>query len=858
MGNRKAKKVLLIGWDAADWKIINPLLDSGQMPSLAKLIANGVIGNIATLDPPLSPMLWTSIATGKTADKHGILGFSEPDPNTGKIRPASVTSRKVKAVWNILQQNEIKSHVVGWWPSHPAEPIDGVYISNMFAKPRGRGHEEWPLPENCVHPKELENVFREFRVHPDELTGAHILPFIPEAAKIDQEKDKRIAGAATLIASVSSYHAATTWILENKEWDFVALYLNELDLFSHTFMKFHPPQLKGMDDNLFQIYKNVVNSAYKYHDMMLGRLMELAGDETTIILVSDHGFHSDHLRPTNFPTDPAAPALEHAPYGILCISGPGIKKDERVYGATLLDITPTVLSLFGIPVGKDMNGRTLGEIFSEGVLADENIIHPSEVESWENIPGNSGQHSSELREDPWVAQEALKQLVELGYIEAPGENDAVTTARTIRESKFYLARVFLSTNRPEEAIKILEELFSQDPDVVRFGLRLAFVYEKTGRYAEARKTIDTLRSKQKRNADLPQLDYLEGSLLFSEGSQSRALDYLRKAEKSVSHLPGLHILIGRVYLRMRNWVEAERAFIRALAIDADNPRAHHGLALASLRMNKIEIAVEEALNAVGLLYHFPAAHYHLGEALFHYGDFERAAQAFEVCAKMTPGNRRARHWLVKIYSEKINQPEKAKQHKEFISKNILGTITIVSGLPRSGTSMAMQMLKVGGMATLSDDARLADENNPKGYLEDERVKKLHLDNKWLKDAEGKAMKVVAPLLQFLPSGFMYKIIFMERDMEEVLVSQQKMIRKNTDNKNFPVALSEAFTKQLEKAKAWIKAQPHVEVLFLNYADVISDPLFAAEKIGTFIDEELNSNAMANVVSENLYRNKKKI
>lgn len=847
--NRTAKKVLLVGWDAADWKIINPLLDSGQMPSLAKLIANGVIGNIATLDPPLSPMLWTSIATGKTADKHGILGFSEPDPNTGKVRPSSVTSRKVKALWNILQQNNLKSHVVGWWPSHPAEPIDGVYVSNFFAKPRGTVKDEWPLPENCVHPKELEETFKEFRIHPEELTAAHILPFIPDAAKVDQTKDKRVAGAAMLIAGVSSYHAAATWILENKEWDFVALYLNELDLFSHTYMKFHPPQLKGLDDELFHLYKNVINSAYKYHDMMLGRLMELAGDDATIVLVSDHGFHSDHLRPTDFPTDPAAPALEHAPYGILCISGPGIKKDERVYGSTLLDIAPTILSLFGIPAGKDMVGRTLGEIFEQPIKTEF-------VESWENIPGNTGQHPGELREDPWVAQEALKQLVELGYIDPLDKDDGIAAERTIRESKFYLARVYLSTNRPEEAISILEPLFAEAPDVVRFGLRLAFVYQQTGKYSEARKTIDQLRSLQKRNADLPQLDYLEGSLLFSEGSPSRALEFLRKAEKSVSHLPGLHILIGRVYLQQRNWVEAERAFIRALAIDADNARAHHGLAFASLRLNKIEIAVEEALNAVGLLFHFPAAHYHLGEALFHYGDFERSAQAFEVCVNMTPGNRKARHWLVKIYSEKLNQPEKSKQHEEFIQKNILGTITVVSGLPRSGTSMAMQMLKAGGVATLTDDLRLADENNPKGYLEDERVKKLHADNKWLKDAEGKAMKVVAPLLQFLPAGFMYKIIYMERDMDEVLLSQQKMINKKSDGKTFPVSLAEAFNKQVEKAKAWIKAQPHVQVLYLNYAEVIADPLFAAEKIASFLDEDLDCEAMATAVSSDLYRNKK--
>ena len=94
-----AKKVLLIGWDAADWKVANPLLDQGLMPTLDDMINHGVMGNLATLRPVLSPMLWNSIATGKRPDKHGILGFMEPDPQTGGVRPTTSTSRKVKAIW---------------------------------------------------------------------------------------------------------------------------------------------------------------------------------------------------------------------------------------------------------------------------------------------------------------------------------------------------------------------------------------------------------------------------------------------------------------------------------------------------------------------------------------------------------------------------------------------------------------------------------------------------------------------------------------------------------------------------------------------------------------------------------------
>src|SRR3954470_7529216 len=158
---------MLIGWDAADWKVIRPLLEKGEMPNLASLIASGVHGNLATIYPPLSPMLWTSIATGKRAYKHGIHGFSEPLPDGSCVRPITLLSRKTKAVWNILNQTGHRSIVVGWWPSHPAEPIDGVMVSNLFAQPFAKRS----FLAGTIHPQTLAQHLMDLRVEPTELTG---------------------------------------------------------------------------------------------------------------------------------------------------------------------------------------------------------------------------------------------------------------------------------------------------------------------------------------------------------------------------------------------------------------------------------------------------------------------------------------------------------------------------------------------------------------------------------------------------------------------------------------------------------------------------------------------------------------
>ncbi|ETR71293.1 MAG: hypothetical protein OMM_02601 [Candidatus Magnetoglobus multicellularis str. Araruama] len=194
------KKLLLIGWDGADWDVINPLIDAGKMPNLNYLVDNGVVGDLTTLYPELSPMLWTSIATGKRAYKHGIYGFTEVRPDGQGIRPISNLSRKTKAIWNILSQNDISSHIIGWWPSHPVEPINGVMVSNLYPGPYEKldPKKEWALIEGSVHPKRIAKNLNALRWHPQKLNTNHILPFVPKLGLIDQEKDHRLEAIAVI------------------------------------------------------------------------------------------------------------------------------------------------------------------------------------------------------------------------------------------------------------------------------------------------------------------------------------------------------------------------------------------------------------------------------------------------------------------------------------------------------------------------------------------------------------------------------------------------------------------------------------------------------------------------------------
>ncbi len=483
------KKVLLIGWDAADWKVIHPLMDTGRMPHLQKLVENGSMAQIATLHPALSPMLWTSIATGKRPFKHGIHGFSEPTPDGRGVQPVTNLSRQCKAVWNILNQNEVRSIVIGWWPSHPAEPIDGVTVSDHYHRASRNGKAR-PLIPGSVHPPELADTLSEMRLHPEELAGPMIQAFVPLAGEIDQNKDRRLAGLAKTIAECVTIHSAATWLLDNQPWDFFAVYFDAIDHFCHGFMKYHPPRQTWIRERDFELYHNVVSTAYQLHDQMLGTLLEKAGPDTTVMLVSDHGFHPDHLRPKGIPEIPAGPAIEHRDFGILVMSGPGIKRDELLHGPCVLDITPTVLALYGLPVGADMDGKVLSGAFEEPPPAGV-------IPSWEDVPGRDGRHPAHTLLDPVAAKEVLEQLVALGYIQRPDDNLERAVDNTVMELRYNLCEAYQDADRDDEALEIARELYRKNPDEQRFAVRVFVSCQALGRVDEMRRVVEDLDTRRR-------------------------------------------------------------------------------------------------------------------------------------------------------------------------------------------------------------------------------------------------------------------------------------------------------------------------------------------------------------------------
>jgi predicted AlkP superfamily phosphohydrolase/phosphomutase/tetratricopeptide (TPR) repeat protein len=650
-----SRRVLLIGWDAADWKVIEPLMNRGAMPALRRLVEGGSAGNIATLEPCLSPILWTSVATGKAPWRHGVRGFVEPSPDRSGLRPVGSASRRCKALWNIASQAGKRVHCAGWFASHPAECIHGVCVSDQFAvAPAASSPDNWPPAAGSVQPEAMATGLAEFRWHPAENTAADLQPFIHDAAQLDQTdpvQQRRLNFLSRTLAQCTGVHAAATWLMENEPWDLLMVYYEAIDQAGHEFMPFHPPRLPEINARDFHHWHSAVEGMYRFHDLMLARLLELAGRETVVVLVSDHGFVSGAQRPGPVANDPRTQAQWHRPFGVVVLHGPGIVSGERIYGASLLDIAPTVLHLLGLPCGEDMDGKVLAAAFRETVSLKT-------IASWET----EGPPLASFL-PPAVADEAaeaalLQQFAALGYVETVAGTPDVCAAE--RELRFNEARANAAAGRHREAAKILRGLTEEAPDEPRYRMALAQELMPLGDTGAARAALNSLPPDWRVTAEA---ELLHCQLLIQEDRAEEALQSLETAAGQHARNILFHCQRGMILLRRRRWCEAEQVFRHALTIDGESAFAWHGLAAALVEQDRTEESIEAALNAVGLQHFFPEAHFVLGRALVRQGDAASAIRALETALTQNPAHAASHSVLVRLHY-RVGNPAAAHFHRE--------------------------------------------------------------------------------------------------------------------------------------------------------------------------------------------------
>jgi predicted AlkP superfamily phosphohydrolase/phosphomutase/tetratricopeptide (TPR) repeat protein len=620
---KNAQRILIIGWDAADWMMIDPLIAKGKMPNLEKLIGNGVRANLGTLEPKLSPLLWTSITTGKTANKHGILNFVEPKPDGSGLRISRATTRKTKALWNIFSQAGFKTNVAGWYASHPAEPVNGIVISNVLSEAVSDNKNF--VEEGAVHPSNMQEKINEGIQLPKNFPHDLLSFLLPKHRDIGSSDD-RITHLKKLMSYAVSIENSIVSAMNNSSWDLSMVFFETIDTMGHHFMQYRPPRMNHVSNKEERWFGDVMDRVYEWHDQSLGRILDAAGKDTTVILLSDHGFHIGEMRP-NLKDLSAEKRMEkeaswHRPFGVLVASGPGIKKEAPVAPCTILDVAPTALTLMGLPLGNDMDGRMLSEIFSFD--AKENTIN-----SWDEMEGDAGLHPDDMRQDPNESAASIQQLIDLGYLAALPEDVSEQLSLVRRESNFNLAVSLMSQHLYDEAIIYFNALLDELPDNIRYATCLSQCYCGLNKTSDAVNVLRELSHRHKTNAEV--WIALAQALAIDEEIKESITIYaeaIRMIGKSMDFSESL----ANTALSQNRFDEAYLHAKKAVAKNPHDPICHLIIAKTELYRGNFEEAAGHALDALDLTQAIPEAHYLLGVSLAWYGDEESAKQSLAFAA----------------------------------------------------------------------------------------------------------------------------------------------------------------------------------------------------------------------------------
>ncbi|MEA3450494.1 MAG: tetratricopeptide repeat protein, partial [Bacteroidota bacterium] len=398
----------------------------------------------------------------------------------------------------------------------------------------------------------------------------------------------------------------------------------------------------------------------------------------------------------------------------------------------------------------------------------------------------------------------------------------------------------------------------------------------------SKQKMKKIKKNKSLNRGIIQIKLVEGEIFEYQGKMKKALEKYVELEKIATKSENVLIRIANLYLKIGENNKAIEYFNKILALNPDNHMAFYGLALSYYNLKDYDNSVEFVLDSINLIYYNSEAHWLLGESLHNMGVVDKAVDALNVALAISPSNSKARNRLIEIYQKDLNEPNKVKILKDFYKKkdsenkakseenkiykssvnlvrsNInLETIYIVSGLPRSGTSLIMQMLEKAGMKMFVDNHRKADESNPKGYFEHEAVKSISRNKAWINQAVGKVVKVVSHLLFHLPANYHYKIVFADRDLNQIITSQQKMLEKNgkVSKASHSITLEMSYQKNLQKVDQWAKNHHNIEILHVEHSKLINNGFEEAKKIVKFLEINAQAEEMAKVIDKKLHRTK---
>ncbi|HHQ44995.1 MAG TPA: hypothetical protein ENN13_02545 [Candidatus Altiarchaeales archaeon] len=416
-------KIIVFGFDGASLEVMKPLIDAGRLPNMEKLMRNGVYGDSESLSHRgklMSPVVWTSIFTGQKPEDHGIedylvlrlednfMGFQET--------PYTSDMRRKPALWNILSEHGVENVFTGLWSTWPAEPVEGVMVSDRFFHTswhQSRGESE---NTGIVYPPAVAEELYEFIVDPNTVSDSVLAGFTEGSAyskTMGLDRSAHPSELALIDRLKLSYSLDETYFRSAQYLDrkfnpnFIFIYLEGLDIVEHYFWGAYRPEdftETGLTREEEEMFSQTIPRYYEYYDRLLGEMMAENPDAAFIIL-SDHGLQPIAERTEYFKK--LHIFADHSKYGIFMAYGPEIASDRILSGVTVLDATPTILYYMGIPVSQDMDGRIIYDVFTDEFNAQRICLKVGEYHA-----GSGGGAGLDYR----PSEDMIGKLRDLGYI----------------------------------------------------------------------------------------------------------------------------------------------------------------------------------------------------------------------------------------------------------------------------------------------------------------------------------------------------------------------------------------------------------------------------------------------------------
>jgi len=527
-GGPSSPRVLLIGIDGADLDILDRLIAAGKLPTFARLRKEGAFGRLRSQEPLMSPIVWTTIATGRPPQDHGVLDFVEIGAD-GKPTPITSTRRKVPALWNIATDYGRRVGFVGWYASYPAEKVKGFEVSDRLAFHQVRSAR---ATSEATYPEDLaEDIRKRFGEPTPDLEATRNRFVSDPKAALTPDGARRLAELSKIYATSEFYRRILPPLEHQFRPDLLAVYFEGIDACGHLFMEDAPPRRPEVSDEDYRAFSQTVDRYYEYQDEVLGDLLRLEGPETLTLIVSDHGFKSGEVRPqTSGRADTGLAPLWHRLHGVVFAHGPSVHPG-RIEQAGILDVAPTVLAHLGIPLSRELPGKAIPAIAGASGGGEKN------VDRYPPLPP---------RGKPAAAPadtEAVEKLMALGYL--AGEGRVMAHDADGRTASSYLneGMVRSQAGDPDGALRAYGKVIELDPKNISAMTTAASICIKRKDYERAAQLLDRARAIQPDNI---WVHLQTASWQLEHGHYGAAAAELEAARRQDDRLAGVHLLDAKL------------------------------------------------------------------------------------------------------------------------------------------------------------------------------------------------------------------------------------------------------------------------------------------------------------------------